>query len=98
ATLLHSFPTRRSSDLGGADAEPVADADDCLALLFLSCHPPLSPPSPIALTLPAVGGLTTGQIAAAFLVPEATMAGPGEVERQGRSEEHTSELQSRSDL
>jgi RNA polymerase sigma factor (sigma-70 family) len=56
-----------------ADAEP-ADADDSLALLFGCCHPDLSPPSQIALTLRAVGGLSTTQIAAAFGVPEATMA------------------------
>jgi RNA polymerase sigma factor (sigma-70 family) len=48
--------------------------DDTLALLFLCCHPSLSPPSQVALTLRAAGGLTTAQIAAAFLVPEATMA------------------------
>jgi predicted RNA polymerase sigma factor len=48
--------------------------DDTLALLFLCCHPTLSPPSQLALTLRAVGGLTTAQIAAAFLVPEATIA------------------------
>ncbi|MEV0495677.1 RNA polymerase sigma factor [Streptomyces atratus] len=57
-----------------ADAEPDADRDDSLALLFLCCHPALSEPSRIALTLRAIGGLTTAQIAAAFLVPEATMA------------------------
>jgi RNA polymerase sigma factor (sigma-70 family) len=57
-----------------ADTAPAADQDDSLALLFLCCHPALSPPSRIALTLRAVGGLTTAQIAAAFLVPEATMA------------------------
>ncbi len=50
------------------------DQDDALALLFLCCHPALSPPSQLALTLRAVGGLTTAQIAAAFLVPEATIA------------------------
>src|SRR6266542_4417440 len=50
-----------------------ADTDDTLALLFLCCHPALSPPAQLALTLRAVGGLTTAQIAAAFLVPEATM-------------------------
>jgi RNA polymerase sigma factor (sigma-70 family) len=49
-------------------------ADDTLALLLLCCHPELSPPSQLALTLRAVGGLTTAQIAHAFLVPEATMA------------------------
>ena len=48
--------------------------DDTLALLFLCCHPALTPPSQIALTLRAVGGLTTDEIARAFLVPEATMA------------------------
>ena len=54
--------------------EPVSDSDDSLALLFLCCHPSLSGPSQVALTLRAVGGLTTVQIAAAFLVPEPTMA------------------------
>jgi RNA polymerase sigma factor (sigma-70 family) len=48
--------------------------DDTLTLLFLCCHPALSPPSQIALTLRAVGGLTTAEIARAYLVPEATMA------------------------
>jgi len=52
---------------------PAEQADDTLLLLFLCCHPALSPASAIALTLRAVGGLTTRQIAAAFLVPEATM-------------------------
>jgi RNA polymerase sigma factor (sigma-70 family) len=57
------------------DADPRdADRDDTLLLLFLCCHPALSPPSQLALTLRAVGGLTTAQIAAAFLVPEATIA------------------------
>ncbi|HEX6579975.1 MAG TPA: DUF6596 domain-containing protein [Actinomycetota bacterium] len=50
------------------------DRDDTLTLLFLCCHPALSVPSQLALTLRAVGGLTTGEIAKAFLVPEATMA------------------------
>jgi RNA polymerase sigma factor (sigma-70 family) len=48
--------------------------DDTLTLLFMCCHPAVSPPSQVALTLRAVGGLTTAEIAAAFLVPEATMA------------------------
>src|SRR4030095_14627281 len=62
--------------LDRATATPVGDAppDDTLTLLFLCCHPALSPPSQLALTLRAVGGLTTAQIAAAFLVPEATIA------------------------
>ncbi len=50
------------------------DAEDPLVLLFMCCHPALSQASSIALTLRAVGGLTTGEIASAFLVPEATMA------------------------
>jgi RNA polymerase sigma factor (sigma-70 family) len=55
------------------DAQPP-DQDDTLTLLILCCHPALSPASQLALTLRAVGGLTTAQIASAFLVPEATMA------------------------
>jgi RNA polymerase sigma factor (sigma-70 family) len=51
-----------------------SDRDDTLALLFMCCHPSLSAPSQLALTLRAVGGLTTSEIANAFLVPEATMA------------------------
>jgi RNA polymerase sigma factor (sigma-70 family) len=54
--------------------EPAGDRDDTLTLLFLCCHSELSPPSQLALTLRAVGGLTTAEIARAFLVPEATMA------------------------
>jgi RNA polymerase sigma factor (sigma-70 family) len=50
------------------------DRDDNLLLLLLSCHPALSSPTQIALTLRAVGGLTTAEIAGAFFVPEATMA------------------------
>ncbi len=57
-----------------ADAERPADHDDTLTLLFLCCHPSLSAPSQVALTLRAVGGLTTAEIARAFFVPEATMA------------------------
>jgi RNA polymerase sigma factor (sigma-70 family) len=52
---------------------PPADHDDTLILLFLCCHPALTPASQIALTLRAVGGLATAEIARAFLVPEATM-------------------------
>ncbi|WP_116209465.1 RNA polymerase sigma factor [Streptomyces olivoreticuli] len=54
--------------------DPHRHVDDTLRLLFLCCHPKLSAPSQVALTLRAVGGLTTAQIAHAFLVPEATMA------------------------
>ncbi|AGM04521.1 RNA polymerase sigma factor [Amycolatopsis keratiniphila] len=52
----------------------VSDSDDTLTVLFLCCHPSLSAPSQLALTLRAVGGLTTGEIANAFLVPESTLA------------------------
>ena len=52
----------------------VAERDDTLTLLFLCCHPSLSVPSQLALTLRAVGGLTTAEIANAFLIPEPTMA------------------------
>lgn len=63
----------------GDGVAPAADEagparDDTLTLLFLCCHPSLSPASQVALTLRAVGGLTTAEIARAFLVPEATMA------------------------
>ncbi|MBM0234328.1 RNA polymerase sigma factor [Micromonospora sp. STR1_7] len=57
-----------------ADAPPVVDDDDTLTLLFLCCHPALTLPSQVALTLRAVGGLTTAEIARAFLVPEASMS------------------------
>src|SRR5208283_6155486 len=54
--------------------ESDMDPEDTLILLFMCCHPALTPSSAIALTLRAVGGLTTAEIASAFLVPEATMA------------------------
>ncbi|MFZ0198919.1 MAG: sigma-70 family RNA polymerase sigma factor [Candidatus Sulfotelmatobacter sp.] len=56
------------------DIESDMDPEDTLILLFMCCHPALSSSSAIALTLRAVGGLTTAEIAKAFLVPEATMA------------------------
>jgi predicted RNA polymerase sigma factor len=56
------------------DVELDVEQDDALLLLFMCCHPALTPASAIALTLRAVGGLTTAEIASAFLVPEATMA------------------------
>jgi RNA polymerase sigma factor (sigma-70 family) len=68
---------RREDDVAALDpAEPpqISDRDDTLALFFLCCHPALSAPSQLALTLRAVGGLTTAEIASAFMVPEATMA------------------------
>ena len=56
------------------DADHEAERDDGLLLLFMCCHPALTSASATALTLRAVGGLTTAEIAGAFLVPEATMA------------------------
>jgi RNA polymerase sigma factor (sigma-70 family) len=56
------------------DADDPFERDDGLQLLFMCCHPALTPASATALTLRAVGGLTTAEIAGAFLVPEATMA------------------------
>ena len=68
---------RREELVGTMEAVEQADpsqADDSLLLLFGCCHPALSPASAIALTLRSVGGLTTAEIARAFLVPEPTMA------------------------
>ncbi|OLF12230.1 RNA polymerase subunit sigma-24 [Actinophytocola xinjiangensis] len=68
---------RREDTVAGRalpDGSLVPDADDTLILLFLCCHPALTPASRIALTLRAVGGLTTAEIARAFLVPEPTMS------------------------
>ncbi len=60
--------------LAPAPGEPTpGDQDDALTLLFLCCHPALTPASQIALTLRTVGGLSTAEVARAFLVPEATM-------------------------
>ena len=60
--------------LPALDSGAVVEQDDTLILLFMCCHPALTPGSAIALTLRAVGGLTTAEIANAFMVPEATMA------------------------
>jgi predicted RNA polymerase sigma factor len=57
-----------------ADRERETDRDDTLSVLFMCCHPALTPTSAIALTLRSVGGLTTAEIAKAFMMPEATMA------------------------
>ncbi|MEE6263177.1 RNA polymerase sigma factor [Plantactinospora sonchi] len=73
AVVAQREPADRQS-APAADAPTSTDRDDTLLLLFLCCHPALSPASRIALTLRAVGGLTTAEIARAFLVPEATMA------------------------
>jgi predicted RNA polymerase sigma factor len=72
ATVSAMAPTELAVVAGADDLAP--QQDDTLTLLFMCCHPAVSPPSQPALTLRAVGGLTTAQIAAAFLVPEATMA------------------------
>ena len=64
----------KAAALTPPDPGPAPDADDSLTLLLLCCHPSLTPPSQVALTLRAVGGLTTAEIARAFLVPEATVA------------------------
>jgi RNA polymerase sigma factor (sigma-70 family) len=65
---------REERELDEPPPGPTEQADDTLLLLFLCCHPALSPSSAVALTLRAVGGLTTRQVAEAYLVPEATMA------------------------
>jgi len=57
----------------GPDPEPIPATDDTLTLLLLCCHPALTPVSQVALTLRAVGGLSTAEIARAFLVPQATI-------------------------
>jgi RNA polymerase sigma factor (sigma-70 family) len=70
-----SSRARREETVYLQDVETeVPGHDDTLNLLFLCCHPDLSGPSQVALTLRAAGGLTTAEIAQAFLVPEATMA------------------------
>jgi RNA polymerase sigma factor (sigma-70 family) len=80
--LRSELARRRREDVAAqqvdVDIAPAAvtegdDADDTLILLFMCCHSALTPSSAIALTLRAVGGLTTAEIASAFLVPEATM-------------------------
>ena len=63
-----------AATLTPVDKEPGSAVDDTLALLLLCCHPSLTRPSQVALTLRAVGGLTTAEIARAFLVPESTVA------------------------
>ncbi len=75
---LRSEQSRRSREslalLQEAPTQEVSDQDDTLIVLFMCCHPALTAASAIALTLRAVGGLTTAEIANAFLVDEATMA------------------------
>ena len=73
AFVVSLVPPEEQLALAPDEAEGVEE-DDTLDLLFMCCHPVLSPSSAIALTLRAVGGLTTAEIARAFLVQEATMA------------------------
>ena len=70
----HARRERESATAAEVVPEDVPDTDDTLVLLFLCCHPALTAASQTALTLRAVGGLTTAEVARAFLVPEATMA------------------------
>src|SRR6202161_1684595 len=70
----HARRERESAIGAETPPEEVPGTDDTLVLLFLCCHPTLTAASQTALTLRAVGGLTTAEIARAFLVPEATMA------------------------
>jgi RNA polymerase sigma factor (sigma-70 family) len=65
---------RREEQQPVEEPAAVPDQDDTLVLLFMCCHPALKPSAAIALTLRAVGGLTTAEIAGAYLIPEATMA------------------------
>ncbi len=71
---IRSETARRGREDLAAEAEPHSANDDTLILMFMCCHPALTPASAIALTLRAVAGLTTAEIGNAFLVPEATMA------------------------
>jgi RNA polymerase sigma factor (sigma-70 family) len=75
AVALATPPAVLAGADAGLDGDPAGNArDDTLTLLFLCCHPALSAASQVALTLRAVGGLSTAEIARAFGVPEATMA------------------------
>jgi RNA polymerase sigma factor (sigma-70 family) len=72
---LRSEQARKRREEHHQEERPeVSNQDDTLVLLFMCCHPALKPAAAIALTLRAVGGLTTSEIAGAFLIPEATMA------------------------
>jgi RNA polymerase sigma factor (sigma-70 family) len=75
--LRNEQARRRREDLVASQPVPdasVPDTDDTLVVLFMCCHPALKPAAAIALTLRAVGGLSTAEIASAFLIPEPTMA------------------------
>src|SRR5690349_9039591 len=70
----HDRPTEAVALLAVQQPEDSAVEDDRLRLIFTCCHPALAPAAQVALTLRLLGGLTTGEIARAFLVPESTMA------------------------
>lgn len=72
--VVSLIPPEEQLALAPDAAEQAQEQDDALSLLFMSCHPALTQSSAVALTLRAVGGLTTAEIAKAFFVPEATMA------------------------
>lgn len=74
ARVRREEATSAEPSVAAVDPPAAADGDDTLFLLFCCCHPDLAPASQVALTLRAVGGLTTREIADAFFVPEATMA------------------------
>ena len=75
ASLLYSMSSSPSPDLDGPDpADEYAVADDRLRLIFTCCHPALASAAQVALTLRLLGGLTTAEIARAFVVPEPTIA------------------------
>ncbi|MDH2389520.1 RNA polymerase sigma factor [Streptomyces sp. HNM0663] len=74
AEVGRDLETAAPCEPGPQDADPDAIDDDVLRLVFTACHPVLGPDARIALTLRLLGGLTTGEIARAFLVPEATVA------------------------
>ena len=79
---------RRRRPAAGSTPRRAGDRDDSLTLLFLCCHPALTPVSQIALTLRAVGGLTTAEIARALLVPESTVGAahqPGQGDGSARA-------------
>ena len=74
APLLYETPTVYEPDLTMLEAEPISFPDDRLRLIFTCCHPALHQEAQVALTLRTLGGLTTPEIARAFLLPEPTLA------------------------
>ena len=72
--LLYETPTVYAPDMSMTEAEPITFPDDRLRLIFTCCHPALHQEAQVALTLRTLGGLTTPEIARAFLLPEPTLA------------------------